>query len=156
MRRAVPSLLLLSLLWGATATGYADPTSPTPAGPTPPDGGTHVLVEGRGTAHGMGMAMDGVLGQARAGWTHKRIMDLFYTGTTPGKASGTVRVGLSGQAQHSVLLPEGGTVSDAPSGGSGPFPVRVPPGARVSVHHAPGGGYTVRLENAVRAAQVLP
>jgi SpoIID/LytB domain protein len=99
------------------------------------------------------MAMDGVLGQARAGWDHRRILGTFYQQTVYGKAGGTVRVGLSGQAEHAVLLPSGGTITDGEQG-SGQS-VRVPAGGRAVVAYS-SGTYTVRLENVVGAAQILP
>ncbi|MGH7859340.1 MAG: SpoIID/LytB domain-containing protein, partial [Candidatus Binatia bacterium] len=52
-----------------------------------------VVLEGVGAAHGFGMAMDGVEGQARAGWSHTKILDLFYPGSAEGRAGGAVRVG---------------------------------------------------------------
>lgn len=100
-----------------------------------------VTLRGTGTAHGFGMAMDGVEAQARAGWTHDRILDLFYPGTTSGRASGVIRVGLANEPVATVSLPNGGVVSDAPRGaaaGAG-FPVTLQPGARLTVRRTATG-----------------
>lgn len=118
-------------------------TSPAPSGPV-------LVVEGAGAAHGMGLAMDGVLGQAKAGWPHRKILGLFYPGAKPGSAGGTVRVGLAEGAEHSVQLPSGGVLSDGGTGRA--FPVALPPGSRVSVSYD-DGTYTVRLPGLVRGAQ---
>jgi SpoIID/LytB domain protein len=86
-----------------------------------------VIINGVGTAHGLGMAMDGVEGEARAGWSHDRILDLFYPGTSAGHAGGTIRVGLGrGSVQHFVL-PSGGSVL------SGGVTKRIAPGKRVTI-----------------------
>jgi SpoIID/LytB domain protein len=100
-----------------------------------------VEISGVGAAHGFGMAMDGVQGQARAGWSHGRILDLFYPGTTSGHADGTIRVGLADAPTSVLTLPSGGSVSDAPrGGGAGPgFPVTLPPGGRIELAAKNGG-----------------
>ena len=103
-----------------------------------------VVLRGMGTAHGHGMAMDGVEGQARAGWAHDRILDLFYPGTESGRASGTIRVGLANEPVVSLALPNGGVVSDAPRGGPGTFARTLPAGARITVRRA-GSGVAVDL-----------
>lgn len=116
-----------------------------------------MVIEGQGAAHGMGLAMDGVQGQARAGWPYRKILGLFYKGAVYGKTSAPIRVGVASSNQHAVVLPEGGTVSDAPPGGragSG-FPLAMPAGARVVIAYA-GGNYTVRATNVVGAAQADP
>src|SRR5687767_7116545 len=92
---------------------------------------TPVVIRGVGAAHGFGMAMDGVEGQARAGWSHDKILDLFYPGTTTSNAGGTIRVGLAEVEGVAVGLPAGGVVSVAPKGAGG-APVTLPGGARVS------------------------
>ena len=67
--------------------------------------------------------MDGVQGEAHAGWSYSRILTLFYPGTSASHSYGTIRIGLAeGGAQH-ITLPSGGSVA----------------GMRV----APGGGFTV-------------
>ena len=102
---------------------------------------TEVVLRGTGTAHGLGMAMDGVEGQARAGWTHNRILDLFYPGTTSSRAGGPIRVGLANEPVVMLALPHGGVVSDAPRGGAAGagFPVTLPAGARIAVRRAASG-----------------
>jgi SpoIID/LytB domain protein len=102
---------------------------------------TEVVLRGTGTAHGLGMAMDGVEGQARAGWGHDRILDLFYPGTTSGRAGGVIRVGLANEPVATLALPHGGVVSDAPRGGAAGagFPVTLRPGAKVTVRRTASG-----------------
>jgi stage II sporulation protein D len=108
-----------------------------------------LIVDGRGAAHGMGLAMDGVQGQARAGWSHSRILDLFYPGTTTSRTGGTIRVGLGDGRELGFRLPGGGTVL-----GTGPgLPLRIPSGGRVLVRRGPDG-FLVRVGGIVRAAQV--
>ena len=99
--------------------------------------GGSVVLYGVGTAHGLGMAMDGVEGQARAGWTHDRILDLFYPGSKPGRASGTIRVGLATGGEQSFVLPGGGTVTGRTAAR------RVRPGERITVV-ASGGRAVLR------------
>lgn len=124
----------------------------TPEGsPAPPEDAT-VLVSGRGAAHGMGLAMDGVEGQARAGWSHDRILDLFYPGTATGSFGGTVRVGLADDPRSlAFTLPSGGRIADA----SGGLLADAPPGARVIVIFE-DGRYLVDVPGGVRAAQGDP
>jgi SpoIID/LytB domain protein len=100
--------------------------------PPAPD---RVVLDGVGKAHGLGMAMDGVEGQARAGWTHDRILDLFYPGTSPGRAGGAIRVGLGEGSVQRFVLPDGGIVTDAVGGrpASAGYPVTIPDGATFTV-----------------------
>ncbi len=94
-----------------------------------------VVLVGVGTAHGLGMAMDGVEGQARAGWSYDRILSVFYPDTTVGRTTGSIRVGLAnGSVQHFVM-PDGGTVTDAVSGQepSDEYPLKIPAGRRFTV-----------------------
>ena len=87
------------------------------------------------------MAMDGVEGQARAGWTHDKILDLFYPGTTPARAGGVIRVGLANEPVVTLSFPHGGVVSNAPRGsapGAG-FPTTLAAGARITVRRAANG-----------------
>ncbi|HYZ93807.1 MAG TPA: SpoIID/LytB domain-containing protein [Actinomycetota bacterium] len=120
MRRAGPLLCLVFCACAFVPSAGAQPANAR---------NDRVLLLGVGTAHGLGMAMDGIEGQAEAGWSHDRILSLFYPGTTTGRAAGTIRVGLSvGGVQHFVM-PGGGSVT-----GSGPgFPMRIAPGARVTI-----------------------
>jgi SpoIID/LytB domain protein len=105
---------------------------------------TPIDIEGVGAAHGFGMAMDGVEGQARAGWSREQILDLFYPGTATGNASGSIRVGLETSGSPAVSVPSSGFVSDAPRGtsaGAG-FPIQLPAGSRIELR-AKGGGVTI-------------
>jgi SpoIID/LytB domain protein len=113
----------------AAGPAYAD-TSP---------GDTEVTLRGTGTAHGLGMAMDGVEAQARAGWTHDRILDLFYPGTTSGRAGGVIRVGLANEPVVTLAFPNGGVVSDAPRGGPASFSRTLASGARITVRRTADG-----------------
>lgn len=126
----------------ATTPAASLPRIPFP--PTQPEGA--VVFEGAGNAHGMGLAMDGVLGQARAGWSYTKILDLFYPGTAFSQASGPIRVGLAEANEHVVELPGGGTVT------TGARTSRLPPGASVAVGWT-GSAYTVRFPGLVGAAQ---
>lgn len=158
MFRLLAALCGLSVVLSSTAISHAQTLpSPQPTDLTPRPT-TSVVISGRGNAHGMGLAMDGVLGQIAAGWPYSKVLRTFYTGVTSTKAAGQIRVGLSdSDGQQAVLLPDGGTVSDAPAGQSpGPgFPIRAPAGARVVVNWSQAGGYKVRLDNVVVAAQIL-
>lgn len=94
-----------------------------------------VVLLGVGTAHGLGMAMDGIEGQSRAGWSHDRILSLFYPGTSVGRSSGPIRVGLADGPVQRFVMPGGGTITDAvdrgPAGKG--YPLEVRPGATVTV-----------------------
>lgn len=140
MLRRLPSI---AACFALTVLSVAPPAASAPAD-------VAVTVDGVGSAHGMGLAMDGVQGQARAGWSYDKILSTFYSGATRGKASGTVRVGLAEADEHRVDLPSGGEVSDGGSGNG--FPFRVPPGGGVAVRYAEGT-YTVRPVGVVTAAQ---
>src|SRR5438874_12996681 len=119
------ALLICAVLCAVATPAFAASPSPTPVASSAPD---RVVFTGRGSAHGLGMAMDGVEGEARAGWSYSRILSLFYPGTGTAHSSGTIRVGLAeGGAQH-LTLPSGGTISAATLGA-----LRVPPGGGVTV-----------------------
>jgi len=82
------------------------------------------------------MAMDGVEGEARAGWSYERILSLFYPGTSTSHSYGAIRVGLAeGGAQH-VTLPSGGSVAG----------IGVRPGGGVTVRPAKGGRLALRFD----------
>ncbi len=98
-----------------------------------------LVINGVGAAHGFGLAMDGVEGQARAGWTHDRILDLFYPGSAPGRAAGPIRVGLAEVGHARFTVPNGGIVSDAPRGSTAGFSVPLAAGSTVSLTRAAGG-----------------
>lgn len=116
MGRIVASLLALSFSAGFVPHAYAQPSRDT------------IVLNGVGKAHGLGMAMDGVVGQARAGWSADRILSLFYPDTTTSRASGTIRVGLAEGAEQSFVLPGGGTIT-GPAGEA----VKSEPGDRITV-----------------------
>jgi SpoIID/LytB domain protein len=97
-----------------------------------------VVISGVGAAHGFGMAMDGVEGQARGGWTHERILDLFYPGTTTGHAGGTIRVGLADGPAATVGLPNGGVIADAPKSGKPTIRIAVPSGTKIGLRRDGG------------------
>lgn len=120
MLRAACVLFVVSLLGSQVAA----------AGAADVDG---IVIEGVGSAHGFGMAMDGVEGQARAGWAHDRILDLFYPDSVAGGAGGVIRVGLGAADVQRVTLPGGGTVSDAPPGVGAAFRDEVAPASIVTV-----------------------
>lgn len=129
---------------------------PTTAGADTTTSSDHVVIRGVGSAHGLGIAMDGALGQARAGWTYDRILSQFYPGTTTRHAGGTIRVGLAqGGTQH-FSIPGGGVVTDVRGGTpSAGFPLRVPKGARLTVT-ATAGKPTVRVDAAAPQQSAAP
>lgn len=100
MRRAAGVLGIVLLLASGSASAVEDSSTVT-------------VIVGVGAAHGFGMAMDGVEGQARAGWTAGRILDLFYPGSVPGSTGGTIRVGLGVAPVQRLVLPGGGVVADS-------------------------------------------
>ncbi len=115
---------------------------------------TSVVIKGHGAAHGFGLAMDGVEGQARAGWDHDKILSLFYPGTVNSTKSGTIRVGLGDGGGQRLTLPSGGEISDRPFGsGSGDgYPIRIDPGGAVEIGES-GGGLTLRTIGAASGAR---
>ncbi len=123
MRRAGPLLCLVVCACALVPSAQAQTT------PTVDD---RVVLLGVGTAHGLGMAMDGIEGQARAGWGYDRILSLFYPETSTGHASGNIRVGLAQGATQHFVLPGGGTAT-----GAG-LEIKIAPGARVSVRNEDG------------------
>jgi SpoIID/LytB domain protein len=76
--------------------------------------------------------MDGIEGEARAGWNHDQILSLFYPGTTSGHASGDIRVGLAEGAVQHFVLPGGGTATGTD------VPIKIAPGTRVTVSNKDG------------------
>lgn len=112
-----------------------------PAALAQPQTSGTIVIRGIGTAHGLGMAMDGVEAQARAGWSHDRILDLFYKGSAPGRASGTIGVGLAHESVVTLTLPSGGTIAAGPPGSRGApgFPKTVGPGTIATIRPGPNG-----------------
>ena len=95
-----------------------------------------LVIDGRGYGHGVGMAQDGALWMGVAGANLSQIIGHFYPGTSFGKSSGTVRVGVmrSDSGDATLQFPDGGEVRDAPSGDQSPgFPIDVPPGGQARV-----------------------
>jgi SpoIID/LytB domain protein len=126
MPRAIMIVVCIGLCsLGAPAMAQSPAPSATPL-PPPQE---RVVFTGAGSAHGLGMAMDGVEGQARAGWSHAKILSLFYPGTFAGRAYGTIRVGIAVAPRQFAILPRGGTVTDA----AGAFRVTVRPGGGIAV-----------------------
>jgi SpoIID/LytB domain protein len=115
---------------------------------------TPVVIKGHGAAHGFGLAMDGVEGQARAGWDHDKILSLFYPGTENSTKSGTIRVGLGDGGGQRLTLPSGGEISDRPfrSGAGDGYPIRIDPGGAVEIGES-GGGLTLRTTGAASEAR---
>jgi SpoIID/LytB domain protein len=115
-----------------------------------------VVIKGHGAAHGFGLAMDGVEGQARAGWDNDKILSLFYPGTENSTRSGTIRVGLGDGGGQRLTLPSGGEISDRPFGsGSGDgYPIRIEPGGAVEIGES-GGGLTLRTTGAASGSRAI-
>ncbi len=113
-----------------------------------------VIIKGHGAAHGFGLAMDGVEGQARAGWTHERILSLFYPGTVGGRKSGKIRVGLGDGGGQRLTLPSGGEISDRPfqAGAGDGYPIRIDPGGALEIGES-AGGLTLKTVGAAPGAQ---
>ena len=135
MRRALGVLaaagsLLLSLSAPSAAQAQAQAS------------GGALLIDSRGSGHGVGMAQDGALALGLAGASATDILGTFYPGTSIGKGSGTVAVPVLEPAGPVVIsFPSGGEVRDAPSGGqSAGFPVSVSPGGSVQLSFD-GGNY---------------
>ena len=117
------------------------PTLLGPVALAQPDTSGSLVIRGIGTAHGLGMAMDGVEAQARAGWSHDRILDLFYKGSVPGRASGQIGVGLAHASVVTLTLPSGGTIAAGPPGspGAAGYPKAVRAGTVVTIRSSAGG-----------------
>jgi SpoIID/LytB domain protein len=94
-----------------------------------------VYIDGLGGAHGYGLAMDGVEGEADHGWNHDKILSLFYAGTNPAHFAGTIRVWLAEGGAQTVTLPAGGAVLN---GANGPRLATILPGGHVTVSEANG------------------
>lgn len=75
-----------------------------PAAPAAAEGPSQVTFEGHGYGHGIGMSQYGAYGAAREGRTQRQITAFYYPGTEVGRASGKVRVRLSGDADGDVVV----------------------------------------------------
>ena len=109
-----------------------------------PSDEAHVVLEGKGFGHGVGLPQDGALALGRAGASASEILATFYPGTTLGRRGGPVKAHLLEKPRPSltVAFPSGGTVHDGPGGSEAPgFPVSVQPGGTVRLSLA-GGRFT--------------
>jgi stage II sporulation protein D len=91
---------------GATTTAASTQpsTSLTPPTVTVSDDATTIVITGHGWGHGMGLAQWGAYGYALHGWSYRRILAHYYTGTTLGTAPDVpVRVQLS-EGEHRVTI----------------------------------------------------
>ncbi len=95
-----------------------------------------IYIDGVSSAHGYGLAMDGVEGEARHGWDHGRILSLFYAGTAAGRFGGTIRVWLTEGGPETFSLPGGGVVLD---GATGPTLATISSGGTVTVKRTKAG-----------------
>ena len=99
MRRTLPiAILALALMVTAAPAGASGPGSseggalgPGPIATRSPGRATDVRFFGSGWGHGLGMSQWGAYGLALKGWTYRRILTRFYSGTTVGKTASPVR-----------------------------------------------------------------
>ena len=118
----------------AVAVGAAG-AAPSLAGT---DSGTELVLRGRGHGHGVGMTHDGALALGVQGKSAEQILALFYPGTTLGRASATVRVLVhDGAGTAQVRLPAGGVLRPDKGPVAG-LPLRLAPGAVVTVSASAG------------------
>ncbi|HVL29001.1 MAG TPA: hypothetical protein VM390_12685, partial [Acidimicrobiales bacterium] len=115
----------------AGAAGATWPAAPALAQDRPE---LHVVLEGRGFGHGVGLPQDGALALGRAGASAAEILATFYPGTTLARRGGQVRAHLLETPRPSIVVafPSGGAVHDGPGGSEAPgFPISVEPGGSV-------------------------
>jgi stage II sporulation protein D len=134
------ALTLLIVLAAASVAAGASATEP-------------VVISGVGAAHGFGLAMDGVEGQARAGWSHTKILDLFYPGTTTAQAGGTIRVGLADGPTATLGLPNGGVLADAPRTGKPTVKIALPAGTKIGLRRT---GTTITVTSGIPPREAAP
>jgi len=81
MRRTIPLLVVLGLLWTPVSAGAADSFD----------------LFGSGYGHGLGLSQYGALGLAQDGWNERQILTHFYSGTRleRARAPGRMRIGLT-------------------------------------------------------------
>lgn len=92
-----------------------------------------LVIDGRGHGHGVGMAQDGAFWMGKGGSSTAQILNQFYPGTSIGRSTGEVRVGVFTAPGNAVVVrfPNGGEVRDAREGGQSPgFPVRIGAGGQ--------------------------
>jgi stage II sporulation protein D len=88
-------------------------------GVAPASAATELVVTGKGWGHGVGMSQWGAYGYAQHGWSWKRILAHYYSGTQVGKAPvSRVRV-LIGVAQPRVSIACAGTIRVSDRSGRG-------------------------------------
>ena len=139
---------------------------PLPARAQAPVPGGALLIDSRGSGHGVGMAQDGALALGLAGASAGDILGTFYPGTDVGKAGNAIVAVpvLEPAGPVSVSFPSGGEVRDSPSGGqSAGFPVTVNPGGSVQLsfdggnyHATPEAGATLAKPPSTTAAPASP
>lgn len=61
-------------------------------------------INGRGYGHGRGMSQYGAQGAAIAGKNSKQILDFYYPGTAVGRATGSIRIRLTGDTTDGVRV----------------------------------------------------
>ena len=149
-RRSLGALAALLVGMVPMAAGAAQPDRPVADTSVPT-----VLIEGRGFGHGVGMAQDGAYAMAAAGSSATDILAHFYPGTSIGRRSGTVQVGiLDSPAPVVVALPGGGEIRAGGAVSPG-FPVTVSPGGSVALAFT-GGAYRATPVSGASLARVNP
>ena len=103
--RALPTLLLASLLAGLLAGGALAPATAAPPRDTwTVPGDATVTIRGHGYGHGHGMSQYGAEGAARDGLTYRQIIDFYYPGTQWGVSTGRVAVLLSADTTDDLVV----------------------------------------------------
>jgi SpoIID/LytB domain protein len=70
----------------------------------PPEREATHTITGRGFGHGRGMSQYGAQGAALAGKNVKQILDFYYPGTAGGKATGSIRIRITGDTTDGVRV----------------------------------------------------
>lgn len=144
---AVASAVPAGAAGPGTTVGTGIPTGPQDL-PAATARGSGFTLYGSGDGHGLGLSQWGSYGLARKGWSYRRILTHFYSGTRVGTAANPVkriRVELT-YGRRTVHL----TARVAPvklwigaPGPAGSFVAKIPIGATWTVNAA-AGGYAVR------------
>ncbi len=108
-------------------------------GVAPAAAATELVVSGKGWGHGVGMSQWGAYGYAQHGWSWKRILAHYYSGTQVASAPvSRVRV-LLGEAQPSASIACAGAIRVSDRSGRGyvlaPGVYAVGPGLKLPVGH---------------------
>jgi SpoIID/LytB domain protein len=102
---------------------------------------------GSGWGHGVGLSQYGAYGLARRDWSHVRILDHFYRGTTvgavPGAAPEVLRVGLTWDHRTIHLLAQGGPVYLRSGSPTAENRFKIPNGYQWSVRATRRGRYRI-------------